>query len=256
MERVPHTSEDAEKLLRLADLIQQAALTIKSEWAREDFTVPRMPNLGVKKQHSQVHSEDRARDLPSRKLWDAQRIIEAASGALVELVVEPSQRIQQVLSQFLESRALFVTAERRIPDILAEAGDEGVSIQTLAEKTGIEGRKLEVAEDRFSNNRISAALIENPGLRAYVQLLAMGTDKPLFDWLSEKLPPSQIVSDGPGYPGVPDTSNWDISPDSEGLVNRPELGNFALAMVAGGTTSGAAHAYGIMRFFLAVLGFL
>ena len=29
----------------------------------------------------------------------------------------------------------------------------------------------EVAEGRFANNRISAALVNNPGLRAYVQLL-------------------------------------------------------------------------------------
>jgi hypothetical protein len=29
----------------------------------------------------------------------------------------------------------------------------------------------EVAENRFANNRISAALVKNPGLRAYVQLL-------------------------------------------------------------------------------------
>jgi hypothetical protein len=29
----------------------------------------------------------------------------------------------------------------------------------------------EVAENVFANNRISAALVQNPGLRAYVQLL-------------------------------------------------------------------------------------
>lgn len=73
---------------------------------------------------------------------------------------------------------------------------------------------------------------------------AMGTNTPIFDWLAERLPLSQVVCDGPGYPGVPDLSNWDLEPDDQGLVSRPEMGNFALAMVAGGKTSGAAHAFG------------
>jgi hypothetical protein len=42
----------------------------------------------------------------------------------------------------MESRALYIAAERKIPDILAEAGEKGLAIQTLAEKTGIEYRKL------------------------------------------------------------------------------------------------------------------
>lgn len=78
----------------------------------------------------------------------------------------------------------------------------------------------------------------------------MGTTKPFFDWLSEKLPPSQVASDSPGYPGVPDLSNWDLEPDNEGLVARPEMANFSLAMVAGGNTSGAAHAFGKFRIFV------
>lgn len=73
---------------------------------------------------------------------------------------------------------------------------------------------------------------------------AVGTDKPLWEWMAEKLPPDQVVSDGPGYPGVPDLSKYDILPDHQGLVSRPELGNFALAMVGGGKTSGTAHAFG------------
>lgn len=72
----------------------------------------------------------------------------------------------------------------------------------------------------------------------------MGTNRPIFDWLAERLSLSQVVRDGPGYPGVPDLSNWDLEPDDQGLVSRPEMGNFALAMVAGGKTSGAAHAFG------------
>lgn len=73
---------------------------------------------------------------------------------------------------------------------------------------------------------------------------AMGTDKPLWEWMTEKLPPGQVVSDGPGYPGVPDLSVCNGASDAPGAaVGRPELENFALAMVAGGKTSGAAHAF-------------
>lgn len=140
MERVPRTLEEAEKLLRLSELLQQAALTVKEEWAREDFTEG--ASLGQEGKPHNDPGEGTARTLPSRKLWDAQRTLEAATGALVELVSEPNQRIQQVLSQFFESRALFIAAERRIPDLLAEAGDDGLTIQTLGEKTGIESRKL------------------------------------------------------------------------------------------------------------------
>lgn len=140
MDRLPRTHEDADKLIRLSELLQQAALTVKEEWAREDFSG--VASNGASGEPNGHHAEGTARVLPSRKLWEAQRTIEAVSGALVELVSEPNQRIQQTLSQFLESRALFIAAERRIPDLLAEAGDDGLSIHALAEKTGIERRKL------------------------------------------------------------------------------------------------------------------
>ncbi|KAK4653881.1 hypothetical protein QC762_511060 [Podospora pseudocomata] len=288
MERFPRTSEDADKLLKLSDLLRDAALTVKEEWSKEVFDEPsNIPNGKASGGH---HShEATARILPSRKLWDAERTIEAVSGVLVELVSEPHQRIQQVLTQYMESRALFIAAERRIPDLLAEAGEGGLDVETLGRKTKIEYRKLarilrtlcaihiftEVAEGRFANNRISASLVQNPGLRAYVQLFglhvsaaaehlprylvgpkgasykveetafhhAMGTDRPLWEWMTQRLPSDQVTSDGPGYPGVPELANFPVSFDHKGLVGRPELENFALAMLGGGQASGTAHAY-------------
>lgn len=73
---------------------------------------------------------------------------------------------------------------------------------------------------------------------------AMDTDKPLWEWMTERLPSDKVTSDGPGYPGVPELANWDVSFDHKGLVARPELQNFGLAMVGGGMASGAAHAFG------------
>lgn len=141
MERFPRTSEDADKLLKLSDLLRDAALTVKEEWSKEVFDGPSdIPNGKASGGH---HShEATARILPSRKLWDAERTIEAVSGVLVELVSEPHQRIQQVLTQYMESRALFIAAERRIPDLLAEAGEGGLDVETLGQKTKIEHQKL------------------------------------------------------------------------------------------------------------------
>jgi hypothetical protein len=73
---------------------------------------------------------------------------------------------------------------------------------------------------------------------------AVGTYKPLWDWMTERMPADQVGSNGPGYPSVPDLSNCNVAPDEKGLFGRPELDNFALAMVGGGKTSGAAHAFG------------
>jgi hypothetical protein len=73
---------------------------------------------------------------------------------------------------------------------------------------------------------------------------AMGTNKPLWEWMNERHPSDKVTSDGPGYPGVPDISNCDVVLDQQGLLGRPELANFALAMVGGGVTSGTAHAFG------------
>ena len=73
---------------------------------------------------------------------------------------------------------------------------------------------------------------------------ALGIDVPLWEWMAKKVPIDQIQCDGPGYPSVPDVSNCVLTPDEKGLVFRPELNNFALAMAGGGKASGAAHAFG------------
>ncbi|KAI1779176.1 hypothetical protein F4818DRAFT_403558 [Hypoxylon cercidicola] len=131
MERFPRSPEEASKLLKLSDQLREAALTVQGEWAKEDFSGP-----------VTGEGQDTARILPSHKLWEAEKTIEAISGSLVELVSEPYQRVQQILTQFMESRALFIAAERNIPDLLAEAGDDGLEIKVLAEKTSIESKKL------------------------------------------------------------------------------------------------------------------
>jgi|SRR5690242_895144 len=81
-------------------------------------------------------------NLPAKPLFDAQRALLSAAGKLTELVSQPSTRLLEVSSQYFEARCLHIIADKRIPDILAKGGDEGVHVKTIAESVGIEERKL------------------------------------------------------------------------------------------------------------------
>ncbi|KAK1143900.1 hypothetical protein N8T08_006015 [Aspergillus melleus] len=118
---------------------------------------------------------------PPWDFYEAQRTIISATGALLELVSDPSMRLMEYSGQYWESRALAIAVAKRVPDLLA-AADEGVPLGEIATKTGVETGKLgrvlrclcsshifqEVAPDVFANNRISSALVENEPLRAYI----------------------------------------------------------------------------------------
>ncbi|KAI4864285.1 S-adenosyl-L-methionine-dependent methyltransferase [Hypoxylon rubiginosum] len=200
-------------------------------------------------------SEKNEGSLPSKPLFDAQRALLAAAGMLTELVSVPENRLLEVSSQYFEARALHIVADKRVPDILA-SNKEGVDIQTLASAVNIEPRKLsrvmrclcsihvfsEVGEDVFTNNAISAALVNNEPLRAYILLFgldiysasdylprylsdptkgasyalektawqdAVGTTKARWDWLEETPKVRDILAGKNGtqgsfgaYPGV------------------------------------------------------
>lgn len=120
---------DAAALLELSTLFTANVQTVISEWAKEHQ--PHASNDGASPS-----------SLPSRKLYEAQRTLLAVTGKLTELIAEPSLRILEVGCQYWESRALYIAAERRIPDLLAEGGPDGVDVQRIGEETGIEYLKL------------------------------------------------------------------------------------------------------------------
>lgn len=135
MERQPKSLSDAVQLVQTADLISKSAQTVISEWSKES------ESLG--NSASSAQSETPSQVLPSHELFDAQRIILAAVGKLTELVSEPSGRILEVATQFQESRALYIAAERRIPDILAPKDkDGGMAVSEISQQAKIESRKL------------------------------------------------------------------------------------------------------------------
>ena len=283
MSRSTKSLKDAAQLLELSELFSTNVQTVIHEWAKE--------------QEPDANNDGASPDmLPSLRLYEAQRTLLALTGKLTELVAEPSLRIMEVGCQYWESRALYIACERRIPDMLAAPADikNGVSIKTLGAKTGIEADKLsrilrtlcsnhifaEPSPDHFTNNVISAALVGNEPLRAYIlnfnldlyaasehlpkALLdkvkgpsyqvdetawqdALGTTMSRWDWLEEKVTPDQISKPGVGYPSVPQPNaviKGNMKAVGEPLVGRPEHQIFNLSMLGGGRVHGAAHPYG------------
>lgn len=130
------TLTDAHQLLQLADLTRDSVHRIIGEWAKLPTSAP-----GKQGKRSSPGENSEA-SLPSRELFEAQRTLLATTGKLVELISSPSSRLLEVSSQYNEARCLHIAAVLRIPDLLADHGDEGVPIERLAEKVGIETRKL------------------------------------------------------------------------------------------------------------------
>ncbi|KAI1335920.1 S-adenosyl-L-methionine-dependent methyltransferase [Xylariaceae sp. FL0016] len=177
-----------------------------------DQTLSKLQQLGVLIQSaiaSYTQHIDGEESLPSRPCFDAERTLLSASGLLTELVGSPSKRLLEVSMQYFEARALHLVASQRIPDLLAKAGEEGVDLNTIAAASGVEALKLgrvlrclcsihifdEVRPDCFTNNRISAALVGNEPLRAYI--LLFGLD--LFS-ASDCLPKTLLDPEkGPSY---------------------------------------------------------
>lgn len=132
MERPVKSKADAIRLLQLSELLAASARTVVDEWSKE--TTPQTAKS--------LKDDGSPKTLPSPTLHEAQRTIQSITGVLTELVSEPSGRIIEVACQYWESRALFIAAERRIPDLLAKAGEDGLSSKELADATGVEYLKL------------------------------------------------------------------------------------------------------------------
>ncbi|KAL9599305.1 MAG: hypothetical protein Q9219_003932 [cf. Caloplaca sp. 3 TL-2023] len=272
---------DAYKLLQLLDLVTVSIRSVIRAWA-----APAPRTIGIAGDEN----------LASWELFQAQRTLLSATGVLTELIANPSSRLLEVSSQYNESRALHIVAGLRVPDLLAEGSDSvgrGLHVEEISKRVGIESRKLsrllrclcsihilqETQTNVFANSRISAALVGNEPLRAYIMLFgfdlytasdhlprtmldpgkgksydvvntafqsAVDTSKPRWEWLEEKIPAQELLSPmGQGYPGAfgPDTQVAVKSKDSEGLVKRPELATFGLAMLGGGRVTGTAHLF-------------
>lgn len=142
MERFPRTALEADQLVQLGKLLNESIQTVTNEWSREKFTRKDVSMTNGTNGVSSNEASDKADVLPSWRLHQAQRTILAISGTLTELVIEPQNRLTEFMAQYWEARALYIAAERSIPDLLHEAGDEGLEVGLIAKKTGIEHLKL------------------------------------------------------------------------------------------------------------------
>ncbi len=79
-------------------------------------------------------------NLPSKSLYEAQRVLLAAAGKLTELVSDPSSRVIEVALQQFEARSLHLAAATRVPEIIAERGELG--IDEISARIGVEKKKL------------------------------------------------------------------------------------------------------------------
>ncbi|KAL4889029.1 S-adenosyl-L-methionine-dependent methyltransferase [Aspergillus ambiguus] len=285
MERQPKSLADVVQLIQTADIISSTVQTIISAWSKEAEV--------FKHQDKSTDLAAEISILPSHELFNAQRTIVAAIGKLAELVSEPSVRILEVAMQFQESRALYIAVERRIPDILAPHDKKGgLSIVEIGRHACIEHRKLsrimrclcsigifcQTGPETFANNAVSAALVSNEPLRAYVRLAnaeaftaadhlpvtlldpdtgpsydvaktafqnAICTSKPRWEWIEEKVEKDKLRESGGHYPGIPSLAleSQSNADNGNGLVARPELEIMGLAMVGGGRVLGTAHVY-------------
>ncbi|KAG2419142.1 hypothetical protein HFD88_002246 [Aspergillus terreus] len=284
------TLSDAHQLLQLADLTQDSIHRIIGEWAKLPTSAP-----GTQGKGSSPGGDSEA-NLPSRALFEAQRTLLATTGKLVELISSPSSRLLEVSSQYNEARCLHIAAVLRIPDLLADHGSEGVPIERLAEKVGIETRKLgrimrclcsihvfrEIDGGVFANNAISAGLVNNEPLRAYIAMFgwdlysasdalpralldpeigtsysvketawqkAVGTTKERWTWLEEGVTATELINGGSGtsasYPGPfgPEVTAALQGKSDVDSFRRPELDIFGLAMLGGGRVFGVAHLF-------------
>ena len=92
---------------------------------------------------------------------------------------------------------------------------------------------------------------------------AVGTTKPRWEWLEERVPLSKLRTNSSGYPGTPelalkcpksalpsaanlscDSLDGTVNGAADGLYLRPEHEVFSMAMLGGGRVFGAAHVHG------------
>ncbi|KIJ46282.1 hypothetical protein M422DRAFT_97995, partial [Sphaerobolus stellatus SS14] len=144
--------------------ITLAVNVIKSEYAKKGYSIPSLDSPDI-----------RPFDLeePNTTLSDAMKTVDAACEELVATVVNPYRRMVDV-------SCICTVIDAKVPTHLKDAGEKGLSVDALSEKTGITPAKLsrvlrylatkhifrEVEPDVFANNRYSMLLHEDTPVSA------------------------------------------------------------------------------------------
>ncbi|KAJ3045592.1 hypothetical protein HDV00_009249 [Rhizophlyctis rosea] len=200
-----------------------------------------------------LDSRDGTGRLVSECYHNASRTMIASLGLMQDVVREPADRLLELVGQYHESSAMHILADLRIPDVLAEAGDEGMPVSELAERVKVEPNKLarvmrmlatnhvvrETSPDTFANGRVSGILIDNLPLTSYVRV-AEFFHKFGAHLKDNVLDPTTGPSFSPWQTAFQKAANTDkafwewLEETDKGGKKRPELKIFGLGMVGHG----------------------
>ncbi|KAG6807436.1 hypothetical protein H0H92_007557 [Tricholoma furcatifolium] len=153
----------AETVLELSKLISDSISELVETCGTYNL---RIPNL------NEVYTPESEAFRKNQTVARAVNIAAAAAFQLAAILLPPQESVMQITSGHLCSAALRVSIESHVPEILEEAGVQGMHANEIASKTGIDGEKLarllrllanrhvyrEVGPDVFANNRISSTL--------------------------------------------------------------------------------------------------
>ncbi|KZT68950.1 S-adenosyl-L-methionine-dependent methyltransferase [Daedalea quercina L-15889] len=164
------TSDRISTLRSLIRLLTDASEIVISEWEAADA------------RGTDGHTKD---NVPSRELYDAQRIFIGACGMCLDIVDEPLNRILDINYAIVAARSLFLAVQTNIPDILdAATASGGVSVSELSRQIGARETDLarmlrllsskniftEVRQDHFINGHIGQVLVKNKPAQCMVLL--------------------------------------------------------------------------------------
>ena len=126
-----NNSNRAHTLRSLMQLLVDYSEVVIKEWEAED-----RPSVALGKPRL-------TSPLPSRQLFEAQRVIRGACGMVADLVQEPRLRLFELSTSFALSQAFDTTIRAGIPDILTSADETvGVSVTELSKRSGVDEKKL------------------------------------------------------------------------------------------------------------------
>ncbi|TFK37922.1 O-methyltransferase [Crucibulum laeve] len=158
-------------VLHLADLIQESVQIIDKLCKDNNFNIPDLSSPGFSTQSEAFRSNP--------AVADAAKITAAACMQLATSLLPPTDFLFSLAVGDSHSAAVRVCLEANVTEILREAGPEGLHVDVIAAKCGLDAPKLsriiryltthhvyrEVKPDVFTNNRISGTLDTRKSLK-------------------------------------------------------------------------------------------
>jgi hypothetical protein len=155
---------DTPVVLQLGALIADSLSTLSDVCSANSFSLP--------DPFENVLTEDSEDFRSHPAAAQAANVAVAAALQLVAALLPPKQSIFHLVSGSLKTAALRTAIGCHVPEILREAGPEGLHVDEIARNTDVDGMKLgrllrmlanhhvfcEVTPDVFTNTRLSAAL--------------------------------------------------------------------------------------------------